>query len=88
MSFLRIGKVAVFALTGRFGFRAVSATDSLSHWNVDGGFDGLLERIGRHQRLARTDSRSWSHSGVDALGARKLRLRARMASRWLEPPVS
>jgi hypothetical protein len=52
MSFLRIGKIAVFALTGRFGFGAVSAADSLSHWNADGGFDGLLDRIGRRQRLA------------------------------------
>jgi hypothetical protein len=52
MSFLRIGKIAVFALTERLGFGAVSAGDSVSHWNANGGFDGLLDRIGRRQRLA------------------------------------
>ena len=50
--FLRIGKIAVFALIGHFGFGAVSAADSLSHSNADGVFDGLLDRIGGRQRLA------------------------------------
>jgi hypothetical protein len=74
MSFLRIGKIAVFALPGRFGFGAVSATESLSHCNADGGFDGLLDRIGRRQRLARADSRSRSQSGADALASTQARV--------------
>jgi hypothetical protein len=74
MSFLRIGKVADFALTGRLGFRAVWVTDSFSHWNADGRFDGLLGRIGRHQRLARADSRSRSQSGADAFGSTQARV--------------